>query len=279
MPNSAGEAFSPRCNIEDKLDSLEEVREFLLDMCPLENQDSYDAGKESTLVRILLRTLPSEYDMAVKAVQDLVRLRKASVEGQVGSITNLEDNVRKNYSADWLSKYDELRSELIATWRLMERRREEQGKNQKKGRPTLPILPGHDQPGPHQRKCYGCGKSGHMRGDASCSAGPNGVWDGAPQVWKDRVKKSSDKGGGKSSGKGKGQQKQRNAGKRRVNQMINYLVIIGAAEMGSANMRKPAVSRTKDLRVTRPIRVNLGESEKGTQFCWQQRKGRKQGKS
>ena len=214
MPNSAGEAFAPRCNIEDKLDSLEEEREFLLDMCPLENQDSYDAGKESTLVRILLRTLPSEYDMAVKSVQDLVRLRKASVEGQVGSITNLEDNVRKNYSADWLPKYDELRSELIATWRLMERRRDEQGKNQKKGHPTLPILPGHDQPGPHQRKCYGCGKSGHMRGDASCSAGPNGVWDGAPQIWKDRVKKSSDKGGGKSSGKGKGQQKQRNAGKR-----------------------------------------------------------------
>ena len=44
----------------------------------------------------------------------------------------------------------------------------------------------------------------------------------------------------------------------RVNQMTNYPVIIGAAEMGSANMRKPAVSRMMDLRVTRPIRVNLG---------------------
>ena len=65
----------------------------------------------------------------------------------------------------------------------------------------------------------------------------------------------------------------------RVNQMTNYPVIIGAAETGSANMRKPAVSRMTDLRVTRPIRVNLGESEKGTQFSWQQRKGRKRGKS
>ncbi len=65
----------------------------------------------------------------------------------------------------------------------------------------------------------------------------------------------------------------------RVNQMINYHVTIEAAEMDSANMQRPAVSRTKDLRVIRIIRVNLEESEKGTQFSWQQRKGRKQGKS
>jgi hypothetical protein len=53
-----------------------------------------------------------------------------------------------------------------------------------------------------------------MRGDKTCPAGPNGVWDGAPQVWKDRVKKGLNKGGRKVTGKGKGQAQQRNQGKR-----------------------------------------------------------------
>jgi hypothetical protein len=102
LPNSSGEAFPSRCNIEDKFDALEEEREYLLEMCPLDKRDFYEEGKETTLVRILLRTLPKEYNTAVKTVHDLVRLRKASVEGQVGAITNLEDNVLKNYSVEWL---------------------------------------------------------------------------------------------------------------------------------------------------------------------------------
>jgi hypothetical protein len=144
LPNSSGEPFPPRCNMEDKLDSLEEEREYLLDMCPADDQDTYEEGKETTLVLILLRTLPNEYDASVKALHDLVRLRKASAEGQVNLITNLEDNVKKNYSVDWLPRYDELRTELICAWRLMERRRKEEGKHQKNGHPALPILPGRD---------------------------------------------------------------------------------------------------------------------------------------
>jgi hypothetical protein len=61
---------------------------------------------------------------------------KASAERQVGLITNLEDNVKKNYSVDWLPKYDELRTELISAWHLMERRRKEEGKHQKNGHPV-----------------------------------------------------------------------------------------------------------------------------------------------
>jgi hypothetical protein len=142
-----------------------------------------------------------------------VRIRKASLEGQISAISNLEDNVRKNHSVDWLPQYDEFRAELISAWRLMEGRRNEAGKSQKGGHPSLPILPGHEQPGPHQRKCYGCGNLGHIRGDPSCSAGPNGIWDGAPQVWKDRVKKADGKGKSNGSSKGKNGV-QRNKGKR-----------------------------------------------------------------
>ena len=214
MPGPSGEVFPPRINMEDKLDSLETERDFLLDMCPKDKHDTYDPGKETTLVRILQATLPKEYDPAQKTVMDLVRIRKMSETGSLDAITNLEDNVRKNYSVDWLPPYAELRTELINAYQLMERRRSEAGANQKKGHPVMPILQGHDQPGPDQRACYGCGQKGdHMRGDPKCPAGPNGIWAGAPEVFKDRIRKRN-KGGNKGKGKGKGKPVQRNYGNR-----------------------------------------------------------------
>jgi hypothetical protein len=86
--------------MEDKLDQLEAERDFLLDMCPKDKIDTYETGKETTLVRILQLTLPAEYDGAQKTVMDLVRFRKATESGSLNAITNLDDNVRKNYSID-----------------------------------------------------------------------------------------------------------------------------------------------------------------------------------
>ncbi len=51
-----------------------------------------------------------------------------------------------------------------------------------------------------------------MRGEPKCPAGPNAIWDGAPEVWKERVRKRG--GGQKGKGKGKGKPGQRNLGKR-----------------------------------------------------------------
>ena len=65
MPSDAGEAFPPLVNMEDKLDQLKAEREWLIDMCPKDKLASYDEGKESTLVRIIIRFLPKEYDMSV----------------------------------------------------------------------------------------------------------------------------------------------------------------------------------------------------------------------
>ncbi len=87
---------------------MEAERDYLLDMCPKDKIDEYDAGKETTLVRILQSTLPKEYDGAQQTVMDMLRFRKASESGGLVSITNLEDNVRKNYSIDWLPDYREL---------------------------------------------------------------------------------------------------------------------------------------------------------------------------
>jgi hypothetical protein len=95
MPDpKTGEAFPPRCDMEAKLDALEAEREHLVEMCPNDQRDSYKDGKESTLVRIILRHRPKEYDAAVKTVMDLHRFRLYGKEGNVSKITNLEDNSR-----------------------------------------------------------------------------------------------------------------------------------------------------------------------------------------
>ncbi len=69
----------------------------MLEMCPKDKRDTYDTGKECTLVRILLRTLPAEYDQAVKSVRDMMKLRKYGAMGDMAKITNKEDNTRTNY--------------------------------------------------------------------------------------------------------------------------------------------------------------------------------------
>ena len=208
MPDKSGEAFPPRCDMEAKLDALEAEREYLIEMCPKERRNDYEDGKESTLVRIILRHRPKEYDAAVKTVMDLHRFRLFGRGGDVSKITNLEDNSRVNYNTDWLPRYDELRAEMLASYQLQKRRREEDNKGTKKspGHPTLPILQGFQQPGSKPKTCYGCGEEGHFKGDPACKAGPNEVWHGAPEGFKQRAKggklqpKKAGKGGGKVKG-------------------------------------------------------------------------------
>ena len=194
-----GEAFPPRCDMEAKLDALEAEREYLVEMCPREQRENYDDGKESTLVRIILRLRPKEYDDAVKTVMDLHRFRLYAQDGDLSKITNLEDNSRVIYNSDWLPNYNELRKALIDSYLLQKRRRDENNQSAKKspGHPVLPVLQGFDQPGPQERTCYGCGEKGHFKGDAECHAGPNDIWAGAPEGFKTRMKK-----GGKGKGKG-----------------------------------------------------------------------------
>jgi hypothetical protein len=143
-----GLAFPPRCNMEDKLNALEKEREYLLDMCPKEKRDDYDDAKETTLTRMIIRKLPKEYDVAVKAVRDLHRFRSYGRIGEMGSITNLEDNTRRNYETEWLPVYAELRYELIAEYNQTTKRREEDSLAGRKnpGHPTL-ALQGFEQPG------------------------------------------------------------------------------------------------------------------------------------
>ena len=69
------------------------------------------------------------------------------------TITNCEDNTRANYAVDYLPDYTELRFELIRTYQLADRRREEMNKKGgKKGHPSFPIMDGHTQPDAEQMK-------------------------------------------------------------------------------------------------------------------------------
>ena len=99
-------------------------------------------------------------------------------------ISNIEDITRINYSEDWLPPYDELRRELIAAWKQYEKRRKQQGKHPRGAEPAMPILDGRAQPGPDQKRCYGCGAMRHVRGDSKCSAGAGEIWNGAPERFK-----------------------------------------------------------------------------------------------
>jgi hypothetical protein len=68
--------------MEIKLDELEAEREYLIEMYPKNKRDAYQDGKEETMIRMILRFLPVEYDAAVKSVRDLSRLRKYGEEGE-----------------------------------------------------------------------------------------------------------------------------------------------------------------------------------------------------
>ena len=217
IPDTNGVAFPPRVDIEAKLDALEEEREYLLEMCPVELRDTYEDGKEETLIRLLLRQLPAEYDGAVKAVKDLARLRKYSERGKLEAITNCEDNTRANYAIDYLPDYAELRFELIRTYQLAERRRNEMNKTGgKKGHPSFPIMDGHTQPGPGMQSCYRCGVKGHRAGDPACKGKEGEVHKDAPDWYRKQngTRAQGGKGHGKGNGKGKGKGKKGGMGNR-----------------------------------------------------------------
>jgi hypothetical protein len=141
IPGKDREFFPPPCNMETKLDKLETEREYLLQMCPKDKRDTYEDGKEHTLVRLLLRTLSAEYAASVKSVLHLMKLQQYGKKGDFSDISNKEDRTRTNYDSEWLLPYDELRVELVSSWQLLERRRKGLNKSIKKLISGVPYPP------------------------------------------------------------------------------------------------------------------------------------------
>ena len=185
MPNSNGVAFPFRVNMPEKLDQLEEERNYLLRMCPKEMHKDYDEGKESTLVRNILNALPAEYDDAVQNVRNLVRIREMIKSGNIDMVTNVDDAIKINYDTSWLPPYAELRVGLVNAYLKMKKRWDENPNGKSKvGHPVM-MLEGDGK----SKRCYGCGQFGHMRGAEECKAGTDAIWGGAPKAYLEKVQK------------------------------------------------------------------------------------------
>jgi hypothetical protein len=198
MPDANGVAFPPRVNMPDKLDQLEEERNYLLRMCPKEKHRDYEEGKETTLVRNILNFLPAEYDDAVQNVRNLMRIREMMASGNVAAVTNLDDAVKINYDTSWLPPYAELRVGLVNAWMKLKRRWDEHSSSKSKvGHPVM-MASGD---GNEERTCYGCGRKGHSRGDEACTAGKDAIWGGAPTAYLDKIARNFGKGPTMNSGK------------------------------------------------------------------------------
>ena len=186
MPDKNGVAFPTKVNMPEKLDALEEERAYLLRMCPKDKHKDYDEGKETTLVRLILNALPAEYDEAVQGVRTLLRIREMIKSGNLDLITNLDDAVKINYDTSWLPPYKELRVGLVNAWMQKKRRWDEQpGAKSKEGHPTMML----SEDSKKERRCYGCGQIGHMRGAEECRAGKDAVWGGAPKAYLEKIQR------------------------------------------------------------------------------------------
>jgi hypothetical protein len=186
MPNAQGVAFPHKCNMPDKLDQLEEERNYLLRMCPKDKHKDYEDGKETTLLRNIINHLPPEYDDAVQNVRNIMKIRDMVKSGNVDSITNIDDAIKINYDTTWLPPYAELRVGLVNAWTKFQRRWEEQsGSKNKVGHPTMMVGDGEGM----EKTCYGCGRKGHLRGSPECKAGKDSVWGGAPKAYLDKIER------------------------------------------------------------------------------------------
>ncbi len=147
---TTGEVFPPLENIMGQPDEFEAEREWLLSACPKGKARTFDKGKETFLVRMIVNFLLKENDTAV---QQLRSWKCACTAGE--AVTRRVISPIEDYSREVVLQKPSLE------------------------RPSLK--------GPNERRCYGCGCVGHLRGDPECSAVDKAVWMGAPERFKRKV--------------------------------------------------------------------------------------------
>ena len=207
MPKREGyPSFPHDVNMEDKLNQLEEERDYFFKACPKEKRDTFDPASETRLTRVVLEHVPPNYDEAVERVKTMIKFRKMHAGDVEASFTHLQSQINQNFDSDWLPQYVELRSELVSHYNKLKKRKgfKSGGSTPGKGgqgHPAMFMGSGNRQPGPNNIVCYGCGVPGHRRGAPECKAGPNDVHHSAPEMFK---KKQSGKGGKSGNGGAKG---------------------------------------------------------------------------
>jgi hypothetical protein len=152
MQNTSESTFPLQRVMENKEDASKAEREWILDMCPKGDSSTYEGGKELFLVRLMVNYLLQENEAADRELHSLELAHSEGEEETRSKIPFSEDN-----------------SQGVVLRKLI------------KERPCLPSQ--------SERRCYGCGCTGHLRGDPECSAGDKAVWMGAPERFKRKVEK------------------------------------------------------------------------------------------
>ena len=223
MPDvKGGDAFPSGVQMENKLRTLQAERIALMKLCMKDKRNSYEYGKESKLVKIVLRHLRNtEYRECVDKLLQEVKMRKEFesklpvVNTDTGrlelpsgqkTVAISEDWDFRNFSDDWLPGWIELKSKLISHYKERQFGRSSSGtrreSHQTKRLPTMYV------PGLGSRptvRCFGCGEYGHRRGDDVCKAGPNDWHSSAPKHFQSSTSATMQRSGG-NKGKGKGNQ-------------------------------------------------------------------------
>ena len=215
MPEGNKAPFFEGIDMVKKLRQLAAERTKLLLLCPLNKRDQYECGKETTLVKIVLKHLrgTSFHETAKGVLNQLKVLRQVKsvmpVDDGSGKLTlpqqsdevNDNDWDFRNFSDDWLPKFSTLKAALVAEFK---ERGFSGGANKVKGSEKLPSMV---NPQFGQRNlCYGCGRPGCRIGSPECPAPPGQIHHTAPERVKQnnarRLAKAAQGGGTKNDFKG-----------------------------------------------------------------------------
>jgi hypothetical protein len=204
MPSAPGKpGFPVGVNMEDKLRSLQGERIALWKMCKPSKRDDYEYGKETKLVKIVMKCLRNTvYQEAIDDLLQEIKMTKnfdarlpvinlltgaLELPNAVEEQTIQDDWDYRNYSDDWLPPWLDLKSKLISVYKAkqFESGESPSGKQGTEGK-RLPVMMVPGLGTMPKTQCFGCGQMGHRKGDSACRAGPNEWADCAPARFKEK---------------------------------------------------------------------------------------------
>ena len=200
LPDKPGAVVFPEgCDIELKLEKLEDRKRTLWYLCPEALRKDYEFGREPKLVRIVLTHLSSEYRPDVNRMLDMHKLQLQIAGKPVPAGMEIE-----GYDDEWLPTWKMLRETLLKTSEAL-------GNNAESATAALPTMftAGSCDTAKHGKgskglQCFRCGEYGHRSTDPECKGKPGDVHACAPPGFGKRGRSNSSNNRGSSGGRGRG---------------------------------------------------------------------------